>query len=271
MDHVQDKVVVITGAASGFGKITAEKLARMGAKIVLADINEDGLRAVTAGIEGKGGAAACITTDVTVKEQVERMARFAVATFGRIDVLVNNAGIMPHARFASNRTDAWDRCIDINLKGPIYGITSVLETMYGQGYGQIVNVSSVYATATHTGAGVYAATKAGLRMISNALRAETRGRIKVSTIYPSGAATNLSSTVVDLEVASDYYGKHMAEFMEQIASNPAAATQPNMDDPKAMLLSAEAIADAIIYCINQPKGITISDIMIRATNEAMIY
>lgn len=271
MNHVEGKVVVITGAGSGFGKLTAEKLASLGAQMVLADVNQDTVKAATEGIRSAGGAAECIVTDVAVQEQVERMARFAVSTFGRIDVLVNNAGIMPHALFASKRTDAWDRCIDINLKGPIYGITAVLDTMYDQGYGQIVNVSSVFGTATHAGAGVYSATKAGLRMISNALRAETRGRIKVSTIYPSGAATNLASTVIDLEVAGDYYGKHMAELMEQVAQNPAAALAPDMQDPKAMLLSAEAIADAIVYCINQPKGITISDIMVRATNDAMIY
>ena len=271
MNHVQGKVVVITGAGSGFGKRTAEKLAGMGARIILADVNQESVKAAAEGIRSDGGTAEFIVTDVSVMEQVEQMARFAVSTFGRIDVLVNNAGIMPHSLFASKRIDAWDRCIDINLKGPIYGITAVLDTMSEQGYGHIVNVSSVYATATHAGAGVYSATKAGLQMISNALRAETRGKIKVSTIFPSGAATNLSSTIIDMVVAGDYFGKHLPELMEQIARNPAAAFAPDMEDPKAMMLSADAIADAIVYCINQPKGITISDILVRTTNEAMLY
>jgi len=271
MTYVQDLVVVVTGGGSGFGKVTAAKLARMGGKILLADINRDAVQAAVEAIQSEGGAAACIVADVTVPEQVEEMARCALATFGRVDVLINNAGIMPNALFAAKRTDAWDRCIDVNLKGPIYGITAVLDIMSGQGHGHIVNVSSVYATGTHAGAGVYCATKAGLKMISDALRAETRGRIKVSTIYPSAAATNLASTLLDVDVFDDFLGKHKAEFMAWMAAHPEALANPDMGDPKTMLLSAEAIADAIVYCINQPPGITISDIVVRATNEAMIY
>ena len=271
MNNVQGKVVVVTGAGSGFGKLTSEKLARLGAKVVLADVNPATVQAVTDGITAAGGAAACVVTDVAVQEQVERMAAFAVSTFGRIDILINNAGIMPLSLFASKRTDAWDRCIDINLKGPVYGIAAVIDRMTAQGEGHVVNVSSLYAAHTHAGVGIYSATKAGLKMISDALRAETRGVIKVSTIYPSGAATNLGSTVLDFTVLGDFWGKHTPEFMEALANNPDSAAAPDMTDLKALVLSAEAIADAIVYCVNQPKGITISDILIRASNEAMIY
>jgi NADP-dependent 3-hydroxy acid dehydrogenase YdfG len=271
MNYVQDQVVVVTGAGSGFGKVTAGKLARLGGRIVLADINPETVQGVAAAISSDGGTAESIVVDVTVKEQVDAMVRTALTTFGRIDVLINNAGIMPNALFAAKRTDAWDRCIDINLKGPIYGIAAVLDTMQGQDRGHIVNVSSVYALGTHAGAGVYCATKAGLKMISDALRAETRGRIKVSTIYPSAAATNLGSTLLDLAVFDDFLGKHKPEFESWMAAHPEGLTNPDMADPKTMLLSGEAIADAIVYCINQPPGITISDIVVRATNEAMIY
>ncbi len=271
MNYVQEKVVVITGAGSGFGKLTSEKLAKMGARIILADINKEAAESAADGIKSEGGIAEYVVADVSDKEQVEKMVQFAVDTFGRIDVLINNAGTMPMAMFAAKENDIWDKCIDINLKGPIYGITAVMDIMIRQGEGQVVNISSLYGTFTHAGAGVYSATKSGLKMISDALRGETRGKIKVSTIYPSAAATNISSTVLDYSVPSDLYGKHFAEFMERIEKNPESLTNPDMNDPGSMMLSAEAITDAIIYCINQPKGITISDIMVRATNEAMVY
>jgi len=271
MNYVQGKVVIITGAGSGFGKLVAEKLAVMGAKLIVSDINEEAVKMTAEGIKAKKGIAEYIVADVSDKAQVDKMAGYAADTFGRIDVLINNAGIMPHALFSSKSNEAWDKCIDINLKGPIYGITSVIDIMNKQEEGHIVNVSSLYATNTHAGAGVYSATKAGLKMISNALRAETRGRIRVSTIYPSGAATNLMSTVLDFEAASDFMGKHLAEAMEMVEKDPEKLSNPDMNDPKAMMLSAEPIADAIVYCINQPAGVTISDILIRATNESMTY
>lgn len=270
MNYVKGKVIVITGAGSGFGKLTSEKLARMGGKIILADINEETVKAATDNIKSKDGIAEYVITDVSAKEQVDRMTQFALATYGRIDVLINNAGIMPLSFFASKEIEAWDRCININLKGPIYGIASVIDIMNEQGEGHIVNISSLYATKTQAGAGVYCATKAGLKMISDALRAETRGKIKVSTIYPSGAATNLSSTIIDMEAGTEFWGKHLPELMEAMSKNPEMATNPDMNDLKAMMLSAEAIADTIVYCINQPKGITISDVIVRATNESMV-
>ncbi len=270
MNYVKGKVIVITGAGSGFGKLASEKLAKMGGKIILADINEETVKAATDGIKSGGGTAEYIVTDVSSKEQVDRMVQYSLSTFSRIDVLINNAGIMPISLFASNQIEAWDKCININLKGPIYGIASVINKMYEQGEGHIVNISSLYATKTLAGAGVYCATKAGLKMISDALRAETKGKIKVSTIYPSGAATNLSSTVLDFEAACEFYGKYWPEFTEAMSKNPEVATNPDMNDLKAMMLSAEAIADTIVYCVNQPKGITISDVIVRATNEPMI-
>jgi NADP-dependent 3-hydroxy acid dehydrogenase YdfG len=270
LNYVQGKVVVITGAGSGFGKLTSEKLANMGGKIILADINEETVKATTDNMKSKDGIAEYIVTDVSAKEQVDRMTLFALTTFGRIDILINNAGIMPTSLFASKQVEAWDKCININLKGPIYAIASVIDTMYKQGEGHIINVSSLYATKTHAGAGVYCATKAGLKMISDALRAETRGKIKVSTVYPSAAATNLSSTILDFEAVSEFYGKYWPEFNEAMSNNPDLVLNPDMNDPKVMLLSAEAIADTIVFCVNQPKGITISDIIVRATNEPMI-
>jgi len=271
MNNVEGKVVVITGAGSGFGKLASEKLAKMGGKIVLADINEETVKAAAESIKAEGGNAEYCVTDVSVKEQVDKMAQFAVDTYGRIDVLVNNAGIMPIALFAAKENNAWDKCIDINLKGPIYGITAVLDTMKQQGEGHVINISSLYATAVTAGSGVYSATKAGIKMVSDALRAETRGKIKVSTIYPSAAATNLASTVLDFDAAMDFWGKHVPELTEIAGTDVEALSNPDMDDPGALILSGEAIADTIVYCINQPKGITISDVLVRATNEPMTF
>jgi len=271
MNYVEGKVVVITGAGSGFGKLTSEKLAAMGARMVLADINEEAVKAAAEGIRSEGGNAEYIVTDVSVKEQVDRMAQFTLETYGRIDVLVNNAGIMPIALFAAKENAAWDKCIDINLKGPIYGITAVLDTMEEQGEGHIINISSLYATAVTVGSGVYSATKAGIKMVSDALRAETRGKVKVSTIYPSAAATNLASTILDFNAMMDFWGKHAPELTGLMGTNAEALSNPDMNDLGALVLSAEAIADTVVYCINQPKGITISDVLVRATNEPMIF
>jgi len=271
MNYVQGKVIIITGAGSGFGKLVAEKTAGMGGKLILSDINEEALKLAVAGIKSEKGIAEYVVADVSDKAQVDKMSQFAVDTFGGIDVLINNAGIMPHALFSSKSNEAWDKCIDINLKGPIYGITSVIDIMNKQESGHIINVSSLYATNTHAGAGVYSATKAGLRMISNALRAETRGKIRVSTIYPSGAATNLMSTILDFEASSDFMGKHLPEVMEIAEKDPDQLSNPDMNNPKSIILAAEPIADAIVYCINQPAGVTISDILIRATNESMTF
>ena len=233
MNYVNDKVVVITGAGSGFGKLASEKLADMRAKIILADINAEVVKAATNGIKANNGTAEFIVADVSIKEQVDKMAEFAVKTFGRIDVLVNNAGIMPNSLFSSKNNAAWDKCIDINLKGVIYGITAVIDTMNAQGEGQVINISSLYGLNTHAAVGIYSATKAGVKMISNALRAETRGKIKVSTIYPSAAVSNLGTTVLDQDATlKGLWGHLLPEFMNTMSINSEAVINPEKNSMK---------------------------------------
>ncbi len=146
------------------------------------------LKEVVNGIKKQNNQAEYIDTEVRIKEQVENMAEFALDKFGAIDILINNAGTMPLAFFADHEKayDAWERCLDINLKGTLNGICAVYDTMIQQGRGHIVNVSSIYVNYPVTGAGVYQATKTGIRYMSDSLRQEAQGKIKVTTVNPTG-------------------------------------------------------------------------------------
>ena len=156
-NYVEGKVIIITGASSGFGKLTAKRAAEMGGKIVLAARSEEKLKETVAEIKAAGGEASYIVTDVAKKDDVFAMAKFAVDTYGRIDVLVNNAGTMPLAFFSEHEQalDKWEQCIDISIKGTIFGISAVYDQMIKQGQGQVINVSSIYANFPVAGAGVY--------------------------------------------------------------------------------------------------------------------
>lgn len=267
MNYIKDKVVIITGAGSGFGQLASEKIAAMGGKVVLADINEENAGETVDKIRKNSGTAEYIVTDVSNKEQVNAMARFAIEKFGRIDVLVNNAGIMPNGRYSTHAIEAWEKCIDINQKGVLYGILAVYDQMIRQKSGHIVNVSSVYATGITEGSGVYSGTKIAVARMSDALRRETRGIIKVSTVYPSAAATKLGDTVVDQETALSFFGANTGEILKAMESDPVKLSDPRSDDPGMLILNADAVADNIVYCINQPPGIVISDITIRPAND----
>lgn len=276
-NYIQGKVIVITGSASGFGMLTAQMAAEMGGRIICADINEENLKKVVAGICEKGGSAAYIVCDVTDKEQVDLMARFAVDTYGRIDVLINNAGIMPLAYFADHEKawKSWDKCIDINLKGTIYGISAVYDQMIKQGEGQIINISSIFGNAPVVGSGVYQATKAGVRYLSESLRQESQGKIKVTTISPTGTAgTNLSSAIVNFDALKGVYGRNFEVAMGQDAAlSSGEGENKNLTDPNSisyMRMDAVNLTKNIIYCINQPMGVSISEITVRASGEAFI-
>ena len=199
-NYVEGKVIIITGASSGFGKLTAKRAAEMGGKIVLAARSEEKLKETVAEIKAAGGEASYIVTDVAKKDDVFAMAKFAVDTYGRIDVLVNNAGTMPLAFFSEHEQalDKWEQCIDISIKGTIFGISAVYDQMIKQGQGQVINVSSIYANFPVAGAGVYQVAKMGVQYLAESLRSECQGKIKVTTIKPTGfMKTNLSSSVVD--------------------------------------------------------------------------
>ncbi len=275
-NYVKDKVIIITGAGSGFGKLTSEMAADLGGKIICADIHEVNVKNVVAGIKEKGNQAEYIVTDVTKKEDMDAMAKFAVETYGRIDVLVNNAGIMPLAFFSDHKDawKAWDQCIDINLKGVIYGISAVYDQMMGQGEGQIINISSIYGNSPSVGAAVYGASKSGVKWISDALRAESQGVLKVTTVKPTGApSTGLRDTIINPEAILGLVGHNINAYQEEVVKYRNGELSPeylDKDSTKYWAPDPEVLAQNIIYCINQPWGVSIGDISVRATGERYI-
>jgi len=276
-NYVKDKVIVITGAGSGFGRLVAEMTADMGAKVVGADINEGGLREVVEGIRAKGQSAEYQVADVTEKAQMDAVAALAVEKFGRIDVMLNNAGIMPLAYFADHKDawQAWDKSIDVNIKGVVNGITAVYDQMIEQGRGQVVNISSIYGNYGIPGSGVYSATKAAVKVISDSLRAEAKGKIKVTTVKPTGIpGTNLGSAVVNDDALSGLVAHRQEEFAqnaEKYYSEQMPAEQLDPDSITYWTVTPEELARNVVYAINQPWGVSISDITVRASGEDYVY
>jgi NADP-dependent 3-hydroxy acid dehydrogenase YdfG len=276
-NHIDGKVIIITGAGSGFGKLVAQMTAELGAKVVGTDINETGLREVIDGIRAKGQSAEYRVADVTDKEEMDAVAAFAVEKFGRIDVMLNNAGIMPLAYFADHKEawQAWDKSIDINIKGVVNGITAVYDQMIEQGQGQVVNISSIYGNYGIPGSGVYSATKAAVKVISDSLRAEAKGKIKVTTVKPTGIpGTNLASAIVNDEAISGLTAHRTAQFAENAGkyySGQMPAEQLDRDSVKYWAVTPEELAQNVVYVINQPWGVSISDITVRASGEDYVY
>lgn len=237
MENIKNKVIVITGASSGMGATTAKKLGGMGAKVVLAARREEQLKAITANI---GDNAIYVVTDASRKIDVDNLVKTAIDKFGRIDALWNNAGIMPISFFEEGLTDEWDKMIDINIKGVLYGINAVLPHMIERGQGHILTTSSVGGLKTSPGIGVYSGTKFAVRAIMDTLREEVAQTIKVTTIFPGATQTELGHDITSPKIKA-LYGN-----LQGI---------PKMDD--------EAIADAVIYAIGQPGNTTINDIVLR--------
>ncbi len=272
-NYVEGKVIIITGASSGFGKLTAKRAAEMGGKIVLAARSEEKLKETVAEIKAAGGEASYIVTDVAKKDDVFAMAKFAVDTYGRIDVLVNNAGTMPLAFFSEHEQalDKWEQCIDISIKGTIFGISAVYDQMIKQGQGQVINVSSIYANFPVAGAGVYQVAKMGVQYLAESLRSECQGKIKVTTIKPTGfMKTNLASSVIDqMAILPSVAGplELMANWIEE------APLRPDFHDINSMTYNdpdPQVLADNIIYAINQPWGVSIGDLTVRASGESFV-
>lgn len=276
-NYVDGKVIVITGAGSGFGKLVAEMTADMGAKVLGTDVNETNLRDVVEGIRAKGQTAEYRVADVTDKEQMDAVAAFAVERFGRIDVMLNNAGIMPLAYFADHKAawQGWDKAIDINIKGVVNGITSVYDQMIEQGQGQVINISSIYGNYGIPGSGVYSATKAAVTILSDSLRAEAKGKIKVTTVKPTGIpGTNLASAIVNDQAIAGltaHRGAQFAENAEKYYSGQMPAEQLDRDSVQYWTVTPEELAQNVVYVINQPWGVSISDITVRASGEDYVY
>ena len=272
-NYVEGKVIIITGASSGFGKLTAKRAAEMGGKIVLATRSEEKLKETVAEIKAAGGEASYIVTDVAKKDDVFAMAKFAVDTYGRIDVLVNNAGTMPLAFFSEHEQalDKWEQCIDISIKGTIFGISAVYDQMIKQGQGQVINVSSIYANFPVAGAGVYQVAKMGVQYLAESLRSECQGKIKVTTIKPTGfMKTNLSSSVVDQMAMMPAVAGPLEILSNWVEEAPL---RPDFHDINSMTYNdpdPQVLADNIIYAINQPWGVSIGDLTVRASGESFV-
>ena len=272
-NYVEGKVIIITGASSGFGKLTAKRAAEMGGKIVLAARSEEKLKETVAEIKAAGGEASYIVTDVAKKDDVFAMDKFAVVTYGRIDVLVNNAGTMPLAFFSEHEQalDKWEQCIDISIKGTIFGISAVYDQMIKQGQGQVINVSSIYANFPVAGAGVYQVAKMGVQYLAESLRSECQGKIKVTTIKPTGfMKTNLSSSVVDQMAMMPAVAGPLEILSNWVEEAPL---RPDFHDINSMTYNdpdPQVLADNIIYAINQPWGVSIGDLTVRASGESFV-
>jgi NADP-dependent 3-hydroxy acid dehydrogenase YdfG len=279
-DHVSGKVIVVTGAASGFGRLVAEKVAARGARVVVADIDAEGADAVATAIRAAGGEAIHRGTDVTDRAGMAGLAALAVDTYAALDVLVNNAGIMPLAFFSDHAAaaEAWDRCIDVNLKGVLHGITAVYDQMMAQGHGHVVNISSIYGNVPVVGSAVYSATKAAVNVMSESLRAESQGRIKVTVVRPTGVpGTGLGGSIVNGEAVVGLVGQNMDLFVERasaiIGGGPPEAKAAFTDPEKITYwaISPDELASQVVYVIDQPWGVSISDITVRASGEQYLF
>ena len=275
-NHVKGKVVVITGAAGGFGRLVAQKTAALGARVVAADVKQAELKATVESITEKNGEAHAVIADVTDRSQMASLAAEAILTFGAIDVMVNNAGVMPLAFYADHAKAAepWDRCIDINLKGVLNGITAVHDQMIEQGRGHVINISSIYGNYPVAGASVYGATKAAVNFLSEALRQESQGKIKVTTIKPTGVpATGLGEGVINPAALMGILGAGEAKFMENIGAVFSENPPAELTDPNSMgyfALSPDLLADQIVYAMNQPWGVSLGEITVRAAGDGYV-
>ncbi|WP_029117887.1 SDR family oxidoreductase [Mycobacterium sp. URHB0044] len=275
--YLKDKVVVVTGAASGFGKLISEKCAAGGSKVVGVDVNAEGLTEVVEGIRAEGFEATAFVADVTDIDQSKASAQHALNTFGAIDVLVNNAGVMPLAFFADHERawEKWHKAIDINIKGVVNGISAVYDQMIEQGRGQVVNISSIYGNYGIEGAGVYSATKAAVAAISDSLRVETQGRIKVTTVKPTGIfGTNLASWIVNETAIMGLAAQKGVQYVENVGNFQNGSLRPaqtDVDSVEYWLITPDDLANAVVHVIDQPWGISLSDVTVRASGENYVY
>ncbi|MEZ4281930.1 MAG: SDR family oxidoreductase [Myxococcota bacterium] len=275
-DHLRGKILVVTGAASGFGRELARLAGGRGARIVLVDLPGAALEKAESELRAGGADVFAIAADVTRLAQMRAMAAAALERFGAIDVLVNNAGTMPLAFFADHEkaAEAWDRCIEVNFKGVLHGIAAVHDAMIARGRGHVVNISSIYGNHPNAGSGVYAATKAAVNVLSETLRIESQGRIKVTIVRPTGVpTTGLGQSVVNGGAIVGILGHHGESFMKNIAGYFGGTLEPEQGDPDSIrywAIRPEELASQILYAIDQPWGVSISDLTVRASGEEFV-
>ena len=243
-NNIEGKVVVITGASSGLGEATARHLARLGATVVLGARRLDRIEALAAELEAGGGKALAVRTDVTDAAEVQALVDAAIRQYGRVDVILNNAGLMPHSPLERLKIEDWDRMIDVNIKGVMYGIAAVLPPMIAQRSGHIINVSSVAGHKVRPGSVVYSATKHAVRMISEGLRQEVKAHgLRTTIISPGAVDTELPDSITEADIA-----ENIKKFYE-IAISPAS------------------FARAVAYAIGQPDDVDINEILFRPTQQ----
>jgi len=245
MSGLKDKVIVITGASSGIGEATALLLAERGAKVVLGARRPDRLEALAARIAKVGGEVAYASTDVKRRDDLTNLINLANERFGKIDVLVNNAGVMPVSPLDDLRVEDWEDMIDVNIKGVLYGIAAALPIFRKQGFGHFVNTASTAGHKTVPNQSVYSATKFAVRAISEGLRQEAGEKVRVTIISPGFVRTNFAEGVTNPEVRA-----RLEESRDKFALPP------------------EAIARAIAYAIEQPADVDVNEIVIRPTAQA---
>lgn len=242
--NIEGKVVVITGASSGLGEATARLLSAEGASVVLGARRVNRIQSLADELTGSGGKALAISTDVTDVDQVKRLVDTAVQTYGRVDVMINNAGLMPHSPLERLKIDDWNRMIDVNLKGVLYGIAAVLPYMKQQKSGQIINVSSVAGHKVRSGSAVYAATKAAVLILSEGLRQEVKPyNIRTTVLSPGAIATELPNSVTEPDIAE------------------------NVRKLYETAIPADAFAHAVVFAISQPEEVDVNEILFRPTRQ----
>ncbi|ALF52172.1 oxidoreductase [Nostoc piscinale CENA21] len=240
MFNVENKVIAITGASSGIGEATAKLLAKHGAKVVLGARRTEKLEKIVAEIHTSGGQAEFKAVDVTSRQDVKAFIDFAVEKFGRIDVIYNNAGIMPLSRLNDLKVEEWDNMINVNIHGVLNGIAAGLPIMEAQGSGQFINTASIAAHAVYPTAAVYCATKYAVWAISEGLRQESKN-IRVTTISPGVVETELGSDI------SQESGKDALKEFRKVSLQP------------------DAIAQAVLYAVSQPDYVDINEVIVRPT------
>ncbi len=245
MKPTLNKVVVITGASSGIGEATARMLAADGARVVALARRKERLDSLVAGIREQGGEAIAIKADVTSFEDMQRAALAAKDTYGRLDVWVNNAGVMPLSPVEMNRLEEWNWMVDVNIKGVLNGVAAAQPLMRAQGAGQFVNVSSVAGHVVFPGAAVYCATKFAVRAFGEGIRMESDGTIRVTNISPGAIKTELTDHIA------------VPEVKEGVKSFTSIA------------IDADAVARAIHFAVQQPADVDINEVIIRPAKQAL--
>ena len=244
-NNIDGKVIVITGASSGLGAATARYLSERGATVVLGARRADRIQALADELTTASGKAVAVKMDVTNRDQVQSLVDRAKETFGRVDVMINNAGLMPQAPLESLKVDEWEKMVDVNLKGVLYGIAAALPYMKEQKAGHFINVSSVAGHKVGPGFAVYAATKFAVRALSEGLRQEVKPyNIRTTVISPGAVATELPNTVSDPQTA-----EALKKFYAEVA------------------VPAESFARAVAFAISQPEDVDINEILFRPTRQ----